>query len=364
VRAESVALLAVVFVAACAKPDCENHPPAAPADPGPPQAVAGFTVRTVVDGLWEPTQLQFDTTGRLFVLEGGVEGPKAVRIFAPDFTQAGGVSLDTAGESTGLLVFGSGERVLVASRGRIDELDATSGGYGAPVTWIDGLPSGPEHTNNGLALGPDGFVYFGMGSTCDVCDETDPRNAAMLRAPASQSAPTPEVFAHGLRNAYDVAFTSRGELLATDNGPECCGGRVPGCSGAGPDRVVVVTQGAQLGWPDAFLGRSALPEPLVRLPVHGGVTGFAIASAPGCEDVLYVTLWGTDAGSTEAGRRVVRVPLSRDVNGALTAGPLEEVSGPEGVAHPIDVTQGPDGALYVLDYGGRVVRLERQDACP
>lgn len=364
-RAEVAVLISACALVACVKPDCELHPPEPAADLGALAPPAGYSARTVLTGLWEPTQLQFDTTGRLFVLEGGPEGPKAVRLFSPGFLGAGGVPLDTAGESTGLLVFGAGERLLVASRGRVDQVEASGGGgYGTPTPWLTGLPAGPEHTNNGLTLGPDGFVYFGAGSSCDVCDEPNELAATILRAPAAQSAPVVEVFARGLRNPYDVTFTPAGELLATDNGPECCGGKSPGCNGPGPDRLVEVKQGGALGWPDAFRGRAALPEPLIRLPVHGGATGFAIARAPGCEDVVYLTLWGTEQSATESGRKVLRSTLSRDAQGALVAGAPVEVLGPSGLAHPIDVTQGPDGALYVLDFAGSVIRLESLSGCP
>ena len=366
-RGEVAALMGawVLSLSGCPKPDCEMHPPEPAADLGALTPPAGFAARTVLTGLSQPTQLQFDTTGRLFVLEGGPEGPKALRVFSADFQRAGGVPIDTAGESTGLLVFGAGERVLVGSRGRVDLLEGSAaGGYGPLTPWLTGLPAGPEHTNNGLTLGPDDFVYFGAGSSCDVCDEPNALAATVLRAPASQSAPAVEVFARGLRNSYDVTFTIAGDLLATDNGPECCGGQSKGCEGPGPDRLVEVKQGATLGWPDAFRGRALLPEPLLRLPVHGGATGFTVARATGCDEVLYLTLWGTEQSATETGRKVLRATLSRNAQGQLMASDPIEVLGPSGLAHPIDVTQGPDGALYVLDFGGSVVRLESLTGCP
>ena len=361
-RAELAGLACLVAFAACRKDECNDHPPEP--ELGPLAPLAGFEAHVVVQGLIQPTQLQFDSRGRLFILEGAPDALKAVRLFSSDFVQGGTFVIDTPGESTGLFVFGAGERVLVASRSRIDVMVAApGGGYDNPTPWLTGLPSGPEHTNNGLALGPDGFIYFGAGSSCDVCDEPNPIAATILRAPALASAPVAEVFARGLRNAYDVAFTSDGELLATDNGPECCVGKVPGCSGPGADRLVQVAPGAALGWPDAYRGKASLPAPLVPLPVHGGATGFAVAHAPGCDDALYLTLWGSEYG-VERGRRVLRARLTQDLAGKWIAGEAEDVLGPGGLAHPIDVTQGADGALYVLDYGGSVVRLASLTGCP
>lgn len=363
-RAEALLCAASVVLAACARPDCGHDAPGTGDELGPLAPAPGFSAEVVLEGLLSPTQLQFDASGRLFVLEGGPQTPKSVRVFSAALTPAGGFTLETAGESTGLLVLDGGARLLVASRTRIDVVEAAAGGdYLPPAPWVVDLPAGTEHTNNGLALGPDGYVYFGVGSSCDVCDEADPRSATVMRAPAAEASPTPEVFARGLRNAYDVAFTEGGRLLATDNGPECCGGPAA-CAGPGPDRLVELFAGAELGWPGAYLGRAALPEPLARLAVHAGATGFAVARSPGCPEAVYLTLFGSERGPAESGRRVQRLALSTNAEGALTASPPEDVLGPSGLAHPIDAAQGPDGAVYVLDYGGRVVRLRPAAACP
>jgi glucose/arabinose dehydrogenase len=364
VRADVFLCAASVALCGCVRADCSADAPDVGDATSPLSPAGGFSAHVVLEGLLAPTQLQFDASGRLFVLEGGPQTPKSVRIFSPSLAAAGGFTLDTPGESTGLLVLGRGERLLVASRTRVDAVaEAPGGGYLAPVPWVVDLPDNPEHTNNGLALGPDGFAYFGVGSSCDVCDETDARSGTVMRAAVAEANPSPEVFARGLRNVYDVAFDESGRLLAADNGPECCGGPSE-CRGPVPDRLVELAPGADLGWPGAYLGRSTLPEPLARLAVHGGVTGLTVARAPGCPDAVYLTLFGSERGPTEAGRRVQRVELSTGGGGALAARAPEDVLGPAGLLHPIDAAQGPDGALYVLDYGGRVVRLTQDGPCP
>lgn len=68
---------------------------------------------------------------------------------------------------------------------------------------ISGLPFG-RHQNNGLAFGPDGKLYMGVGSTCDACVERDPRSATIMRFNADGSGGG--VFARGLRNVCDLAF--------------------------------------------------------------------------------------------------------------------------------------------------------------
>ncbi|MBI3181624.1 MAG: PQQ-dependent sugar dehydrogenase [Myxococcales bacterium] len=265
-----------------------------------------------------------------------------------------------------MLVFGASERVLVASRGRIDLLSEVSGIYRSEP-WVVDLPNG-EHSNNGMALGADGFVYFTVGSTCDVCDERDPRSATVMRARSDQSAPEPEVFARGLRNAYDLAFTGAGELLATDNGPECCAGETSGCTRPGADRLLHLEAGGDYGWPAAYRGGGPA-RALAQLPLHSGATGLTIDDGllP-CADrgSAFLALWGTQHGSQESGRRVLRVRLGRDSAGGLAASETEPFLGPDGLAHPIDVAIGRDGALYILDFEGSVYRVAPTNvvSCP
>jgi glucose/arabinose dehydrogenase len=318
----------------------------------------------VVTGLVGPTQLQFDTRGRLFVLEGSPAAPRSLRVFDRELRPELTLPLGVGDESTGLLVLGAGETVFVATRGRVDRLTGFDRSMpSAPEPWIDGLPNG-LHTNNGLALGPDGLVYFGVGSTCDFCEQSDPRSAAILRADPREARPTPDVFARGVRNPYDLAFTPRGELVATDNSSECDGhgsprgGELPDCRPDSPDRFVVAREHADLGWPDAYRGRGRpVDGVLSELPAHGGATGFCLESRADAGLAAYVTLWGSQHGGSERGRRVMRVELERGADGGLHAGPATPWLGPEGIGHPIDVTPGPDGALYVLDFDGRVLRL-------
>src|SRR5205085_3968569 len=78
------------------------------------------------------------------------------------------------------------------------------------------LPSTGLHQNDNLKFGPDGWLYMGMGTTCNACQESDPRNGSILRfnIETGQS----EIYATGMRNPYDLAFHPlSGALFATDN---------------------------------------------------------------------------------------------------------------------------------------------------
>src|SRR5690242_3382681 len=79
---------------------------------------------------------------------------------------------------------------------------------------VPNLPGGGGHSTRTVVFGPDGYMYVAVGSSCNVCNESDPRRAAVTRFNADGSAE--HRFATGLRNSVGLAFNpSTGELWAT-----------------------------------------------------------------------------------------------------------------------------------------------------
>ena len=109
---------------------------------------------------------------------------------------------------------------------------------------VDDLPVG-NHQNDNLEFGPDGWLYIGVGSTCDACDDSDPRSAAILRFNVETG--ESEVFATGLRNPFDIAFHPEiGELFATDNGRDDLGMDAPF------EELNHIVQGGDYGYPGCW----------------------------------------------------------------------------------------------------------------
>jgi glucose/arabinose dehydrogenase len=243
---------------------------------------------------------------------------------------------------------------------------AVSGEYARIAT---GLPQGGRHWTRSLRVGPDGLLYLSIGSSCNVCEETDPRRAAILRYRPDGSGE--EVFASGLRNA--VGFDWRpatGELHATDNGRDLLGDDFPPCE---LNRVVA---GGFYGWPyangdnlpDPDLGRGH--EDRIRRaipPVHAfrahnaplGITFVRGAAAPAAlRGAALVALHGSWNRTRKDGYKVVSLHWMPD-------GAIEERDFLVGferdgdvIGRPVDVAEGPDGALYVSDdYAGAVYRV-------
>ena len=85
-------------------------------------------------------------------------------------------------------------------------------------------------------------MYVSIGSSCNVCEEKDPRRATIVRYRPDGSGE--QIHARGLRNS--VGFDWRpetGELFATDNGRDLLGDDFPPCE------LNRISEGGFYGWP-------------------------------------------------------------------------------------------------------------------
>ena len=101
------------------------------------------------------------------------------------------------------------------------------------------LPSGDGHFTRTIAFGPDNKLYISVGSSCNVCRESDERRASILRydpafAKATAGKPEAEIFARGLRNAVFFTWDAARRMWGTEVGRDWLGGDLP------PDEVNVV----------------------------------------------------------------------------------------------------------------------------
>jgi putative membrane-bound dehydrogenase-like protein len=223
------------------------------------------------------------------------------------------------------------------------------------VVLITGLPASGRHQNDGLVLGADGYIYLGMGSTCDACREGDPRSATILRFKPDGTGLS--VFATGLRNPYDLAFNAAGDLFATDNGRDDLGSDAP------PEELNLIRAGLDYGWPDCWQGNTAA----ACASKSGAVATFAArSSADGLvfyeghnfpqayQDNAFVAVLGSYAyPDIERGVARVRLAKTGDTYRGETEWFLKLEEG-----RPLDVTVGPDGGLYVADYDqGLIYRI-------
>ena len=104
---------------------------------------------------------------------------------------------------------------------------------------ITDLPHSGEHITRTVLIGPDGKLYVSIGSSCNVCDETDPHRAAVWVYNPDGSGG--HRFAYGLRNAVGMAVNPiTREIWVTNMGRDLLGDNIP------PDTIYSLRAGAEL----------------------------------------------------------------------------------------------------------------------
>lgn len=214
---------------------------------------------------------------------------------------------------------------------------------------VEGLPSTGRHQNNNLEFGTDGWLYMGMGSTCDACAETDARNATIMRFNLETG--EKEIYATGLRNPFDIAFHPlTGELFATDNGRDDLG------LGAPQEELNLILQNGNYGFPNCWDAQDApgcegtIPAVAFFEP-HSSADGLDFYTGTQFpneyQNNAFVGIFGSWLNpALETGvKRVILTPQ----NGTYTSEVSWFVKFPKGVM-PLPIQFGKDGALYAGDY--------------
>ena len=278
------------------------------------------------------------------------------------------------------LVFVDGE-LIVGNQDGIVRLQQQDGQWPASgiVPLIPDLPSG-GHTLKTVKLGPDDHLYLNVGSSCNVCVESDPTRATIQRytkegrpagAPATVGRHKPTaVWASGLRNAQGMAWHPKTQALyATNNGADMRSGSKGGAPDdeLPPEHFNHIEAGKHYGWPYCWGDRHPDPNfaaepgycektqpPAVMFPAHStpiGLTFLDRASAFPAEyrDDAIVALHGSWNRAQPSGYKLVRVKFKQDVPVEVTDFATGWLSASGAWGRPVDVVVGPDGALFVSD---------------
>jgi glucose/arabinose dehydrogenase len=309
----------------------------------------GFRVETFAHGLAHPTAMAYGPDGRIYVTQDGGtlvairRGTRSPKVLV-------------RGLRTPLGLAWSRRTLFVSEQGRLERFELREGRLGGRRVLVRGLPFG-RHQQDNVVVGPNGRLYWGSGSTCDVCRERDPRSATVLSLRKDGS--DLRVVARGLRNPYGLAFQpGTGRLYATVNGQDEIG--TPG-DPEPAEMLVVVRRGAFYGWPGCWPNARTLrlsgscrgvSAPAAYLEPHASADGVAFYmghSFPrSYRGNAFVAEWG-EYLSNRFGRRVVRIELGPN-------GRARRVSSfASGFAHPLALLVDHDGGLLVADWGRGVV---------
>jgi glucose/arabinose dehydrogenase len=313
----------------------------------------GFRAEVYATGLEHPTAMAFGPDGRLYVSEdvGRVvhvrPGTAAPAVVATGFEVPLGLAW-------------RGRDLYVSSRGRLDRLRVERGRAVARRAVVTDLPFG-LHQQDNVVIGPDDRLYFGSGSTCDACAESDPRSATVLTVKPDGS--DLRVFSTGVRNPFGLAFQpGTGRLFVSVNGRD----DLPDKNGPEPaETIVIAKEGQDFGWPDCWpsirerrlVGDcGGVTRPVAYLEQHSSANGLAFytgVSFPAeYRGNLFVALWG-QYDSEAHGRRVERLVLGPDGD-ARGIEPFVE-----GLPHPLALAVDSRGALLVADWEqGAIYRIQ------
>jgi glucose/arabinose dehydrogenase len=315
---------------------------------------AGFSITQIAGGFKAPRFMVFDDAGNLLVAEAGAGAverlPSTPTGFGPP------TKLITGLDAPSSLALHGGD-LYVGETGAVSRFayDA-SGSPGQRDVVVPDLPRG-GHSTRTVVFGPDGDLFVGVGSSCNICTETDQRRAAINRYDADGS--NHERFAYGLRNAVGLAFQpGTNQLWATVNERDDQGNEIP------PDLVTVVGEGQNFGWPDCQ-PPNATPQqpaadcaditpPTVGLQAHGAPLGLAFYGGSlfpsDYSGDLFVAQHGSWNRQPPAEPKLVRLHFEQ----GLPVSAMDFATGWQAAdgsrwGRPAGVVVAPDGSLIVSD---------------
>lgn len=411
----------VVLVAGCsASPTPTPQPPAQPpASPTTETVATGLVPVTVhldephqalVPAGWTLTVWARTSKPRLAVwapdgaLLISVPSSGQVLHYAPgDGDPRESVLLDGLDQPHGLAF--NGNRLYVAESDQIDTYDYADGAATNQRTIAANLPDArsPDlrgaysHALKSVAVGPDGAVYFSIGSTGNISadDRTaSPPRATIMRIPTGGGPAQP--FATGVRNGTGLAIAPDGSVWTAINNRDNVANPQTGevtmdyVNDHPPEAVAKLTPGRELGWPYCnpdLSSQGPANLPLIR-DVQTNADGSALdcASLPPVEQSLgahaaplgmsftdgvlpapYASgaLVGVHGSWNREPPRAPEVSFFAWRNGGLgnqqtLVGGFQADDGTRW-GRPVAAVTGPDGAVYITDdYADAVYRLAPQ----
>lgn len=321
---------------------------------------AGFSIAKLATGLQTPRFMAFDAAGNLLVADA-----QAGTVYR--YPAAGG-SIGPSDQPPPALISRLGAPSNVALHdgylyvGETRAISRYAYATGEPVgpreAVVPDLPAA-GHLTRTVLFGPDGHMYVSVGSSCNLCDESDARRAAILRFASVGPGSDFDRFAFGLRNAVGLAIQpSTGLVWATVNERDNQGDEIP------PDLLTIVREGQNFGWPgcqppaatpqDPGRDCSGITPPTIGLQAHGAPLGLAFYTGqqfpPEYANDLFVVQHGSWNRDPPAEPKLLRIHFE----GARPVSAQDFATGWQTAdanrwGRPAGVVVAPDGSLIVSD---------------
>ncbi len=178
----------------------------------------------------QPRMMAFDSQGRLYVALANTNQIAMLPDTNKDGLAEAPVIIASHLNAPNSIAFINEKAMLIGNQDSIVTIHKVDKKWSAPTPFISNLPFG-HHTAKTIKVGSDGFIYINVGSSCNVCVESDPMRATVLRytqdgKPAGISvtlvnhAENP-IWERGLRNSQDFAWQPKtGAMFATNEGSD------------------------------------------------------------------------------------------------------------------------------------------------
>lgn len=244
------------------------------------------------------------------------------------------------------------------------QLDAHGVPTGAPVS-VNMLPGGGHNTRT-IVFGADSAMYVSVGSSCNLCVETDSERAAVVRF--NEDGSHGRIFSRGLRNAVGLAVNpTTKKLWVSQNERDNV---APDHQNLPPEEINILEDGKDYGWPYCYsLNGHPVPNPeynnaarcattvtaALEMQAHSAPLGMTFLDKATLLPAQYrgdllVAFHGSWDRDQPTGAKVVRVRIS----GGVPTGVEDFVSGwqrPDGSrwGRPADVEVYKDGSVLISD---------------
>ena len=214
----------------------------------------------------------------------------------------------------------------------------------------------------------DESLYISIGSSCNVCIESDERRAAILKCDLDSG--NCSVYARGIRNAVGFTFhPETGKMYATENSRDYLGEDLP------PDEINIVEENRNYGWPVCYgknihdddfdknvYIRNPCMEPFempsfVDIQAHSAPLGLAFNFGNNFPSEykgnLFVAYHGSWNRKVPTGYKIARIDMDTKQVHDFATGWLTEDN--KVLGRPVDVIFDKDGVMYVSDDNAGVV---------
>ena len=324
--------------------------------PDPSTTIEEIQIEEVATGLGSPTCLAWISSEWLLVCDTHTQSILALQLNEGSFSEPQ-IIISDLNHPHGVLLWennnGTINKLFVSQAGKLQTWDILSGNnpsnwvFNEPKSIIEGVATG-NHQQNAIIQGPNNTLYWHSGSTCNVCEEADPRSASLIEINPLTDNYT--IVATGVRNSFDGVWVPDIGYIFTDNGHDWSGENFP------YEEINLLQIGGFYGWPNTT---EEDPTPIGSIPPignytpHSSVNGIDLrppnSTLPGGNLTLYATVFGSWNTVIPVGKEIIRIDLI--VDPSHPQGWSTEISVViENLATPLPLKFHPEGDLYFAEY--------------